>query len=80
MCLLRHLLECFPLIFDEVVFELQSLGLQPVLAHPERYEYFFDNLDKIYQTKEKGVLLQVSASSLMGYYGPIQKKTATPIN
>ncbi len=66
----------FPLIFDEVVFELESKGLTPVLAHPERYEYWFGNTNKVTEVRERGVKMQVTASSLVGYYGPIPKKMA----
>jgi len=65
-----------PFIFDEVIFELQSKGLSPVLAHPERYEYLFGNVEAIKKMRDKGVRMQVSASSFVGYYGPEPKKMA----
>lgn len=68
-----------PFIFDEVIFELQTRGLHPVLAHPERYEYFFGNVEAIRRIRDKGVRMQVSASSFAGYYGPEQKKMARQI-
>jgi len=65
-----------PLIFDEVIFEIQSLGLHPVLAHPERYEYFHGSTKEIKKLREKGVRMQVTASSFVGYYGKVQEKVA----
>jgi tyrosine-protein phosphatase YwqE len=35
-----------PEIFDDVVFALQSNGYRPILAHPERYPFWFNNFDK----------------------------------
>jgi len=65
-----------PLIFDEVIFEIQALGLHPVLAHPERYEYFHGSTEEIKKLREKGVRMQVTASSFVGYYGKTQEKVA----
>ena len=66
----------FPLIFEEVIFELMSRGLTPVLAHPERYEYWFGNIRRVKEMRDRGVKMQVTASSLVGYYGSAQKKMA----
>jgi protein-tyrosine phosphatase len=61
---------------DLAVFQLQSLGYRPVLAHPERYTYFFDNYKKLLELHEKGVLLQVNLNSLVGYYSKPSKLMA----
>ena len=51
-----------------------SLGLTPVLAHPERYNYM---VEKDYSTlKQLGVLFQLNLLSLIGYYGQTAKKKA----
>ena len=63
-----------PPFFDEVVFEMLSRGFTPVFAHPERYQYCFDDRDFLVKLKEKKVKLQVNSGSLIGYYSrPIQK-------
>ena len=50
-----------------VCFELQSKGYMPVLAHPERYTYLYNNL-KMYETLiDRGLLFQVNINSLTGY-------------
>ncbi|PSL44909.1 tyrosine-protein phosphatase YwqE [Chitinophaga niastensis] len=51
------------------LFDLQSAGYQPVLAHPERYAYFHSNADAYRQLKNQGCLLQINLLSLTGYYG-----------
>ncbi|MCC5944060.1 MAG: capsular biosynthesis protein [Bernardetiaceae bacterium] len=63
----------FPKI-EQLIFLLQASGYTPILAHPERYTYLYDNLDRLYQWREKGVLLQININSLTGYYSkPAQK-------
>ncbi len=61
---------------DTAVFQLQSLGYKPVLAHPERYTYFFENTTKLYELQERGVHLQVNLNSLAGYYSKPSKLIA----
>ncbi|RYY46081.1 MAG: hypothetical protein EOO06_15295 [Chitinophagaceae bacterium] len=57
-------------------FAIQTAGYTPILAHPERYNYFHNN-PKVYQLlADLGFLLQVNLSSLTGYYGPGATKAA----
>jgi len=60
----------------EVIFEMQLSGFKPVLAHPERYGYWFNDFEKYEQLDAKGVLLQLNINSLTGHYGPEVKKIA----
>lgn len=62
--------------FDQVVFDLRMLGLQPILAHPERYSYYHHQFDQYERFKELGCKLQVNLLSLSGVYGPHVKKSA----
>lgn len=66
----------YPMILDETIFEIQQKGLIPVYAHPERYPYFFESIEKLQELKNRGVQLQINASSLVGHYGPAAKKMA----
>ncbi|MEQ9230818.1 MAG: CpsB/CapC family capsule biosynthesis tyrosine phosphatase, partial [Cyclobacteriaceae bacterium] len=68
--------QSLPLFVDEVLFEIQSTGLIPVLAHPERYAYFFGKEDKLIDLRNRGVKMQITAGSLAGYYGKEEKKMA----
>lgn len=61
---------------DSIIFNLQTKNLKPILAHPERYQYWFRNYDEIHALKEKGVLMQLNALSLTGYYGKMEKESA----
>lgn len=63
-----------PANFYDTLEEIMSLGLTPVLAHPERYNYM---AEKDYTSlKQLGVLFQLNLFSLGGYYGQTAKKKA----
>jgi tyrosine-protein phosphatase YwqE len=62
---------------DEVK-RLLDKGLQPVLAHPERYLYLV--MDDYRRFKEAGCLLQRNAGSIEGLYGPIVSERAASID
>ena len=53
----------------EVIFEMQTRGYKPVLAHPERYRYFFNSIELARKLKELGVFFQLNIMSLTGQYG-----------
>ncbi len=61
---------------ETVIFELCIKGLQPIMAHPERYIYYHDSFDKYQRLIDLGCLLQVNLLSLAGYYGNYPKKAA----
>lgn len=66
-----------PLNLLGTIFDLKAAGYQPVLAHPERYVYYygrFAELEKLRQ--EYGVLLQLNLNSLAGYYSPAARQVA----
>lgn len=62
--------------FKETIFQLRMLGLQPILAHPERYMYYHDQFEKYEYFRDLGCKLQLNILSLSGAYGPEVKKTA----
>lgn len=59
---------------DTAIFLMQSQGYKPVMAHPERYVYNFGKIEKFEELREKGVFMQLNLMSVMGYYGPPQKR------
>lgn len=65
-----------PQIFEEVIFELRTAGYRPVLAHPERYQYLFENPNLAKKWNEQGILMQVTTGSLAGIYGKGPQKLA----
>lgn len=66
-----------PLNLTGTLFELQAAGYRPVLAHPERYVYFYSRFTEIEKLRqEHGVLLQLNLNSLAGYYSPAARQVA----
>lgn len=46
----------------------------PILAHIERYECFLKDMDKVWEIKERGALVQVNSRSIMGEHGGKEKR------
>jgi len=65
-----------PFQLKEFIFLLSTKGYTPVLAHPERYIFLQNNIAKLEDLMNRGVLLQVNTSSLTGYYSIPAKQTA----
>lgn len=61
---------------EETIAAITENGYKPVLAHPERYNFFQQNFDKYFYLKEIGFTLQVNLLSLTGYYGSKAQKAA----
>jgi len=55
---------------------MQDGGYKPVLAHPERYPYYYGSFDSYQQIKETGCMFQMNSIALTGYYGSGAKKVA----
>lgn len=65
-----------PLQLYEILFDLQIAGYQPVLAHPERYNFYHNNFSEYEKLKKSGCYFQLNLLSLVGYYGPEVSETA----
>lgn len=64
---------------EQVIFDLRMMGLVPILAHPERYNYYHGKFDQYERFRELGCKLQVNLLSLSGAYGNGVQKTAEKI-
>lgn len=65
---------------ETLLFQMQTKGYRPVMAHPERYMYLAtSDLDHYKRLKDRGCLLQLNLLSLLGYYGKEVKRTATSL-
>ena len=62
--------------FESATFKLQMEGYIPVLAHPERYPYWYHSFDRFPALKDKGVLLAINLMSLVGHYGTGPRRIA----
>lgn len=65
-----------PNVLLPVIFLMQTQGYKPVLAHPERYSYWYSDFSKYERLKERGVLFQLNLIALSGAYGPQARQTA----
>lgn len=61
---------------SETLFSIIEKGYQPVLAHPERYTYFYSDPSIYKKLADGGCELQVNILSLSGYYGENINKMA----
>lgn len=62
-----------PMNMDDIIETIRKEGYDPVMAHPERYQYMERN--DFRHWKRKGVLMQLNLPSLVGAYGPeVQQK------
>ena len=59
-----------------IIFEINVHNFTPLLAHPERYNYWYEKYDEYHKLKETGALFQLNINSLTGYYGKAAKRTA----
>lgn len=58
-----------PIQLFEILFELQLKGYKPVLAHPERYNFYHNNFKVYEHLKKAGCFFQMNLLSSVGYYG-----------
>lgn len=52
----------------DLIFKLRSKNLIPIIAHPERYEYY-ENLEELQTMIQEGALFQINIASLYRKYG-----------
>jgi tyrosine-protein phosphatase YwqE len=55
---------------------MQIAGYKPILAHPERYHSFQNNIKEYHKLKNAGCLFQLNLLSLTNYYGKKVHETA----
>lgn len=62
---------------SSVIYKLQTSGYNLILAHPERYPYYYEESFEQYKNlKNRGVFFQINIGSLAGKYGGGAKYTA----
>ena len=60
----------------DILFEIQLKGYKPVLAHPERYNFYHCDFQNFYKLKKAGCVFQLNLLSLTEQYGKGVQKTA----
>ena len=68
-----------PLYLEDTLFHLQLAGYQVVFAHPERYAFVQRDVTSLDQLVTRGVVLQLTAPSLLGEYGASIRRTAVQL-
>ena len=58
-----------PNYMEDVLFQLQIMGLVPVLAHPERIEAFQKDPRFLSNLIGRGMLSQITSGSIVGHFG-----------
>ncbi len=57
-----------PRQLEDLIFRMQTRGYTPVLAHPERYTYYNDDLPSLARLRQIGCLFQLNWGSFTGRY------------
>jgi protein-tyrosine phosphatase len=63
-------------VTERIIFELQAYGITPMLAHTERYRVFQEQPKRLAPLLRQGVLIQITASSLVGMHGRKAQRAA----
>ena len=62
--------------YESTIYQLQSVGLDVIIAHPERYKAIQENVEIAYNLVEMGCKLQASADFIVGGRTGAEKKPA----
>ncbi|MFO8088186.1 MAG: CpsB/CapC family capsule biosynthesis tyrosine phosphatase [Bacteroidales bacterium] len=65
-----------PLNLDQLLFDVQVSNYKVILAHPERYSFWYNRKDRYQDMLDRQVHLQLNLLSLAGYYGKDVQKMA----
>ena len=65
-----------PPSMDQTLHEIQLLGLQPIITHPERNAILRVQTERLVRWVRLGCFVQVTAGSLSGVFGPSAQKDA----
>jgi protein-tyrosine phosphatase len=66
--------EQYPMYSERILFELQVRGIVPIIAHAERYRIVRRDPFALAPLVERGIMVQVTASSLLGEFGAETKR------
>lgn len=75
-CLLEFPMQQVPLYAEQVLFSLQTKGVTPIIAHPERYVAVMNDPNLVLHWIELGCAIQMNTGSILGRFGPKVHETA----
>lgn len=58
-----------PSCAERIFYELEVMGIKPIIAHPERHLVFLEDPEKLYSFVRRGALAQLTTSSILGFFG-----------
>ena len=61
---------------ERIGFHIEESGLVPIVAHPERSEAVLERSGHVDRMRDRGWLIQVNATSLLGYHGQEEEEVA----
>ena len=53
----------------DIIYKFRLADYIPILAHPERYRFFYNKFSEYEKLKNMGCLFQINLLSTTGYYG-----------
>ncbi len=59
---------------ENYLFTLRDLGYKIIIAHPERYYYFYQDFNKVLNFQRQGIYFQGNYMSIYNTYGKMAKK------
>lgn len=65
-----------PQVLLEIIFHLETSGYQPILAHPERYQYLLADKSCLRDLTDRNIPFQINLLSLTGFYSREVKEFA----
>jgi protein-tyrosine phosphatase len=68
-----------PFFLRDIIFQVQSRGITPVLAHPERNPTVQTRPETLGDYVDAGCVVQISAGSILGQFGPNCRRAALEI-
>ena len=66
----------FPTDFENEFYELQTNGITPIIAHPERYRFVQKEVKILKTWLERDYVIQIDAGSILGQFGKNTQKIA----
>ncbi|ACA56915.1 exopolysaccharide biosynthesis protein [Clostridium botulinum] len=55
--------------YMDILYELKVRGINPIIAHPERYKFIHEDIFNINKLIEEGYLVQINTGSIEGIFG-----------
>lgn len=68
--------DLFPVDATSLIKWIHQQGMKPIIAHPERHDFFIEQPDLLRSLVDEGAWVQITVDSLLGNHGPDAKSFA----